>query len=69
VTDIQNRITDAVFNMESRDGYGWVRLDPDLAEDGTVTSVSTKTGSSAEARADSPLAPDDSRRGGRGQRG
>ena len=49
-SEITDLITDEVFRMESRDGHGWVRLDIDLTKDGSVTSFSTKGGSSPAAR-------------------
>jgi hypothetical protein len=50
VSEITELITDEVFRTESRHGHGWVRLDIDLAEDGSVTNLSTKGGSSPAAR-------------------
>ena len=48
--EITELITDEVFRMESRDGHGWVRLHLDLTKDGSVTSFSTRGGSSPAAR-------------------
>jgi hypothetical protein len=50
VSKITDLITDEVFRMESREGHGRVRLNLDLNQDGSVTGLSTKGGSSLVAR-------------------